>query len=117
MGPTILTMPSVLRRIFAEAGRQLEDHLELIRLDPQWRCFFSDGSVLDLHEDVDTMAASLASFSPQTRSAEGYRRFLELSERLNAISQRFFFWRSVGSVWDMFDARSTFQPSMLRALM
>jgi len=40
MGPTILTIPSVLRRIFAEAGRNLDDYLELIRLDPQWRSFF-----------------------------------------------------------------------------
>jgi phytoene desaturase len=116
MGPTILTMPSVLRRIFSEAGRQLEDHLELIRLDPQWRCFFGDGSVLELRQDIETMAAGLARFTPQTRSAEGYRRFLELSERLNTISDRFFFWRSVGSLRDMFDARSAFQPSLLRAL-
>lgn len=39
MGPTILTVPRVLRRVFAEAGRRLEDHLDLRRLDPQWRCF------------------------------------------------------------------------------
>ena len=45
MGPTILTVPSVLRRIFAEAGRKLEDYLDLRRLDPQWRSFFEEGSV------------------------------------------------------------------------
>ena len=44
MGPTIVTMPSVLRRIFAETGRRLEDYLELVRLNPQWRCFFDGGS-------------------------------------------------------------------------
>ena len=48
MGPTILTVPRVLARIFAEAGRRLEDELDLVRLDPQWRCFFADGSTLDL---------------------------------------------------------------------
>ena len=37
MGPTILLMPSVLERIFAEAGRDLKDELELVPLDPQWR--------------------------------------------------------------------------------
>jgi phytoene desaturase len=116
-GPTILTMPSVLRRIYAEAGRQLEDHLELIRLDPQWRCFYDDGSVLDLHSNLETMAAELASFSRQPGLVEGYRRFLELSRRLNEISQRFFFWRPIGSLIDMFDARNMFQPSMLRALL
>ena len=35
MGPTILTMPSVLRRVFSEADRRMEDYLDLVRLDPQ----------------------------------------------------------------------------------
>ena len=71
MGPTILTLPSVLRRIYAEAGLRLEDHLDLRRLDPQWRSFFQDGSVLDLHQDVDRMAATLEEFFPETDSAQG----------------------------------------------
>src|SRR5690348_18163052 len=48
MGPTIVTIPSVLRRVFREAGRRMEDYLDLLRLDPKWRCFFEDGSVLNL---------------------------------------------------------------------
>jgi phytoene desaturase len=116
MGPTILTLPSTLRRIYAEAGRRLEDHLELIRLDPQWRCFFDDGSVLDLCQDVGMMAAELARFSPRPGAAAEYRRFLERAARLHAISDRYFFWRPVGSVREMFDARTAVQPSILRAL-
>jgi diapolycopene oxygenase len=117
MGPTILTLPSTLRRIYAEAGRRMEDHLDLIRLDPQWRCFYDDGSVLDLHQDVGAMAAELSKFSSRAEVATGYRRFIELSARLNAISERFFFWRPVGSLREMFDARSAIQPSMMRALL
>jgi diapolycopene oxygenase len=117
MGPTILTLPSTLRRIYAEAGRRMEDHLDLIRLDPQWRCFYDDGSVLDLHQDVGAMAAELSKFSSQAELATGYRRFIELSARLNAISERFFFWRPVGSMREMFDARNAIQPSMMRALL
>src|SRR6516225_8263915 len=59
MGPTILTLPSVLRRIFAEAGRDLDAELPLVRLDPQWRSFFPDGSTLDLVADADRMHRSL----------------------------------------------------------
>ncbi len=116
MGPTILTMPSVLGRLYSEAGLQLDDHLDLIQLDPQWRCFFDDGSVLDLRQNVDLMAAGLAEFSPRTASAEGYRRFLALSHQQSTISEQFFFWRPIGSVWDMVDARSKSRPSMLPAL-
>src|SRR4051794_3531450 len=55
MGPTILTIPSVLRKIFAEAGRTMEDYLPMVPLDPQWRCFFEDETTLDLVADKDEM--------------------------------------------------------------
>ena len=63
MGPTILTLPSVLRRLFAEAGRDLDDELTLRRCDPQWRSFFSDGSRLDLVADRQAMARRLDAFA------------------------------------------------------
>ena len=113
MGPTILTLPSVLRRIFEESGRRMEDFLDLVRLDPQWRCFFEDQSVLDLVEDVGAMSQSLARYAPASNASEGYQRFMALSSRLRNVSDRFYFWRPIGSVRDMFDARSSLQLSVL----
>ena len=112
-GPTIVTMPSVLRRIFAEAGRRLEDYLELIRLDPQWRCFFGDGSVLDLNQDAKMMAKALDQFAPGTNSGRGYGEFMALSKRLDEISQRFFFYKPIGGLRDMFDFKSALDPKVL----
>jgi phytoene desaturase len=113
MGPTILTIPSVLRRTFTEAGRRMEDYLELIRLDPQWRCFFADGTALDLVEDAEAMAASLAAYAPGTDSANGYRAFHATSERLHRISTRHFFWKSIGGIGDMIDWRAGFSTQLL----
>jgi phytoene desaturase len=114
MGPTILTMPSVLRRVFAEAGRRLEDYLDLVKLDPQWRCFFDDGTVLDLVENAGPMAQSLRAYAPGTRAADGYRDFLALSERLHRVSVRYYFWKSIGGIRDMIDLRAGFSPAILR---
>lgn len=113
MGPTIVTLPSVLRCIFAEAGRCLEDYLNLVRLDPQWRCFFKDGSELDLREDSQQMAEELDRFAPGTNSGRHYRNFMKLSQRLNDISQRYFFYRPIGGLRDMFDFKSSFRPQVL----
>lgn len=113
MGPTILTVPRVLDRIFREANRRLSDYLELIPLDPQWRCFFADGGVLDLHADVDKMAAVIDNFAPGERCGDGYRRFIAYSQRLHEVSHRFFFWRSVGGLRDVFDLRNSFKPGTL----
>lgn len=113
MGPTILTLPSVLKRIFAEAGRKMRDELKLVRLDPQWRAFFEDGSVLDLRADVGHMSRVLDDFTANTRTGDGYRRLLALSERLHEISNRYFFYRSVGGMGDMFDWRTSFDARVL----
>ncbi|HRI14673.1 MAG TPA: phytoene desaturase family protein [Verrucomicrobiota bacterium] len=113
MGPTIVTLPSVLRRIFAEAGRHLEDYLEMVRLDPQWRCFFHDGSVLNLRQNPNVMAKELNGFAPGTNSGDRYLDFMRLSERLNDISQRYFFDKPIGGLRDMFDFKSSFDPHVL----
>ena len=112
MGPTILTMPSVLRRIFLEAGRRMEDYLGLIRLDPQWRCFFDDGSVLDLEAEIGRMSDRLDAFAPG--SGPGYRDFIALSQRLHRISNQHYFWKSIGGIGDMIDWKAGFSVSLLR---
>lgn len=113
MGPTIVTIPSVLRRIFAEADRKMEDYLDMVRLDPQWRCFFQDGSVLNLKQNPEQMTGELERFAPGTNSGQRYLDFLKLSERLNDISQRFFFYKPIGGLRDMFDFKTALDPSVL----
>lgn len=113
MGPTILTLPSVLRRIFAEADRRVSDYLELVKLEPQWRSFFEDGSTLDLVSDDTAMSHNLDRFAPGGRVSAGYRKFMALAKRLNDISQRFYFYKPIGGLRDMFNARNTFNPGTL----
>ena len=113
MGPTIVTVPETIERIFAEAGRKTADYLNLVRLDPQWRCFYDDGSVLDLEEDVNAMSKRLDNYTGSTETSQGYRNFQALSDRLSDISDRYFFWKSIGGIKDMIDFRAGFSPKIL----
>ncbi len=117
MGPTILTIPAVLKRIFDEAGQPLESALDLVPLDPQWRSFFDDGTTLDLHADVEKMKAELEQFSPGSGAGEGYSRFMDLAKKLHKISDDFFLWKSIGGLKDMFDPKRSVTVSMLREVM
>lgn len=117
MGPTILTVPSVLKRIFAEANRPIEKYLELICLDPQWRSFFNDGSTLDLVADTDRMKQILDGFSDQAGVSAGYEKFMQMSQKLHEISDRFFFWKSVESIRDTLDLKTTFDLGTLKDLL
>ncbi len=114
MGPTILTLPSVLHRIFQEADRKLEDYMHLVALDPQWRCFFEDGGVLDLVTDVAKMRSNLETFSPKANIGEGYERFMQISKRLHEVSNKFFFWRSVGGISDTMEVGGAFSATVLK---
>jgi diapolycopene oxygenase len=115
MGPTILIRPSVLRRIFSEAGKRLEDYIPMERLDPQWRCFFEDGLVLDLEDNLGAMATTLDKLKPGM--GDGFLKFQELSEQLHEISNKFFFWKPVGSMMDTFDLKGSFSIQVLKDVM
>ena len=114
MGPTILTVPRVLGRVFAEAGRDLADYLDLRRLDPQWGCFFADGSRIDLLADVAEMGAAMDAFTGQPGTGAGYARFQAKASRLHDVSERFFFWRAVQDLFDTIDVRANMNPDTLR---
>jgi phytoene desaturase len=91
----------------------MSDYLELVKLEPQWRSFFEDGTTLDLVSDESAMAQNLERFAPGGDVSAGYRKFLKLSERLNKISQRFFFYKPIGGLRDMFQAKNTFNAGTL----
>ncbi len=44
-GPTFLMMTFVLREMFAEAGRNLDDYCKIVPLDPMYKLSFSDFSI------------------------------------------------------------------------
>ncbi len=117
MGPTILLMPFVLRRIFSEAGVKLEDALDLVRLDPQWRCFFDGGGVLDLVEDAQRMADIINAFAPGKAADTQYAEMLRQSKLMRNASDTYFFWKSIGSIRDTFDFKGSLRISVLRDLM
>lgn len=77
-GPSLLTMPHVLRELYAEVGERLEDHLELVRLESACRYFWTDGSVID-EDDAFWQRPEIAKFIQYARgiyelSGEAYLR-------------------------------------------
>lgn len=61
-GPTLLMMLAPFRKLFADVGERLEDHLELRLCDPSYRVFYADGSRLDATTDVERMVSQIRAF-------------------------------------------------------
>lgn len=62
-GPSVVTMPELIRELFELAGRRLEDELELVPLEPFYRLYFADGEHLDYGGEPDRMKDEIARFS------------------------------------------------------
>jgi phytoene desaturase len=88
-GPSLLTMPWVLRDLFASAGREMDAELPLDPVDPICRYRFADGSHLDVTSDTQRMAANIAALSP--RDVPAFFRFLAYTSDLYAVAGPSFF--------------------------
>ncbi len=113
MGPTIITLPQVLRGIIARAGKRVEDYIKLVRLDPQWRCFFDDGAKIDLRDTLEQTCADLSKAYPGTDAASGFKAFVEYSRRMYSLSEKVFFYKDLGGVGDMMKLTPLGDPKLL----
>lgn len=106
-GPTVLTMPDLIEDCFDALGERMSDHLELHPVDPLYRATFHDGSVLDVHADVDRMADEIA-LRIGPAEAAGYRRYAELVTRYYRYEIRDFMDRNIDTPLDLLT------PNLLR---
>ena len=114
MGPTILTMPNVVRGIIQRTGRNVSDYLDLVRLDPQWRCMYEDGTVIDLMEKPEEMAAAMDRQFPGAGAGAGWKSFVEYSRRMFRLSGKVFFFKDLGGVMDLMRKPPTSEPGLLK---
>ncbi|MEL6821681.1 MAG: phytoene desaturase family protein [Calditrichota bacterium] len=80
MGPSLITAPDIIDRIFQTAGKRLSDYLDLIFLDPFYRIFYHDGSMLDYCADGERMKRQMAAFNQD--DADNYDKFIDYVEKL-----------------------------------
>jgi phytoene desaturase len=66
-GPTFLMMKFVLDEMFAEAGEDIDDHLDAVRLDPMYRLIFADRTI-DMTSDREAMKREIARQFPASAS-------------------------------------------------
>jgi phytoene desaturase len=79
-GPSLLTMPWVLRRLFAEAGARLEDQLDLVLVEPTCRYRWPDGTRFDACQALPLLMQEIARLEP--RDTAGFLRFMTYAARI-----------------------------------
>lgn len=98
LGPSILTLPHMFRPLFETGGKKLEDYITMERLDPQWRNFFEDGTVVDLYENLEDMKRELAKLGDDV--FDGYQKFVKYSKEQYDIIDKGYFNEGLDTFWD-----------------
>ncbi|HVE64054.1 MAG TPA: phytoene desaturase family protein [Mycobacteriales bacterium] len=106
-GPTVLTMPDLIRDAFACVGEEMDDWLTLRPLSPLYRAYYPDGSTLDVHSDTDAMAEEVARVCGPAEAA-GYRRYVDFVSELYRLEMADFIDRNIDSPF------SLLRPSLAR---
>ncbi|MCY6380561.1 phytoene desaturase [Hoeflea prorocentri] len=76
-GPTVITDPASLRELWELSGRNMDDYVTLLPVDPFYQLCWEDGYRFDYVNDQERLDAQISQKSPQ--DVDGYRRFLEYS--------------------------------------
>ncbi|MBO0905942.1 phytoene desaturase [Jiella sonneratiae] len=76
-GPTVITDPTALEKLFTAAGRRMADYVTLLPVSPFYRLCWEDGRFFDYVNDQTELDRQIRVFEP--KDVEGYRRFLAYS--------------------------------------
>lgn len=87
VGPSLLTLPHLFDELLRSAGTTLADELDLVRLDPQLRYHWPDGSTLVVPDDPADTAEAFEAFC---RAGAAWRRFDAHGRRVWEVAERTF---------------------------
>lgn len=79
-GPTIITAPWLFDELFATAGKQVADYVQIVPIDPFYQIRFEDGTVFRYNGDTNAIIEQIKRLNPGDE--RGYRAFLKQSERV-----------------------------------
>lgn len=99
-GPTVLTMPDLLRDCFAAVGQEMDDFVTLHPVDPMYRACFEDGSTLRVRHGRDAMASEIHGFAG-ARAAQQFHRFCDWLTELYELEMPAFIDRNFDSPLDL----------------
>jgi phytoene desaturase len=102
MGPSWYLMPDIFENFFKLLGERVEDHLNLVRLEPSYRIFFKDTPLepIDIYGDLAKDLPTLEKLEPGiTPKLHDYLQRAEFQYRI-AVDR--FIYKNYDSIFDFF---------------
>ncbi len=103
-GPSLLLMTDTYRDLFKAAGRNLDDYVNLIPLNAQYRVNFGDGDSMTIHRFLPELIRELERIEPGV--APRFYRFLEDASYKYRLGRSEFVERDFDKATDFFGLRN-----------
>jgi len=111
MGPSWYLMPDVFEKYFAEFGKKPEDYMDLKRLDPSYRVFFSKDDIIDIYPDLEK---NLETFEKLEKGAkEKFKDYLSTSEYQYNVAMKDFIYKDYKHLTDFFKPKLIMEGTKL----
>lgn len=92
-GPTVLTKPEYVEELFELCGKNASDYWKRTPVEPIFRYFFEDGTIINSSRNRDQFAAEIA--EKTSDSKEAIFKFLEDVEKTHYLTDEVFLQRSL----------------------
>lgn len=74
LGPTFVMLPDVFKETFTEAGKNISDYINLIRLDPMYRLRYANGTDFFVHFNKENLKKEIERVFPG--EVKGYEKYM-----------------------------------------
>jgi phytoene desaturase len=113
MGPSWYLMPDIFKHAFDLLGEKIEDHLDLVKLNPSYRVYFKDENIkpVDLRSIVDEDKKIYEGL--EAGSAAKLDEYLERSKYQYEVSKKDFLYGNIDSPLDFFTPRLMIEGTKL----
>jgi phytoene desaturase len=106
LGPTIVTVPDVFERLWAECGRDFHNDVDLRPLEPFYEVRWPDGTKFSACSDDDKMLAEVAKLSPN--DVKGFQKFLKDSHARYVVGFEGMVAKPMHRAWETIKVLPTF---------
>ncbi|MBM01173.1 MAG: hypothetical protein CL762_00415 [Chloroflexi bacterium] len=94
-GPSLITLPDYFDEFFKDIGENINEHIELIKLNPMCRYFFDDGNKVDYFSSLDLMKKELDKVG---EDFQNFYNFLSIGAKIYELSDKTFLNFPMGRV-------------------
>lgn len=100
MGPSVFTMPEYVDELFTLSGKNPREHFKYTQLDPVYKYFFDDGSILDSYHGKEKFAEQLAAKTNDKK--EDIIKYLDKTELIYNLTDEVFLKNSLHRLKNFF---------------